>query len=56
MENSNLSFLIWYQAAAFMSFLKKGLSAKELKRQLYLKRYNTIWSLMHVLDWLWEYR
>jgi transposase-like protein len=47
MENSKLSFLIWYQAAAFMSFSKKGISAKELQRQLNHKRYDTIWSLMH---------
>ena len=47
MENSNLSFRTWYLAMAFMSFSKKGISAKEMQRQLNHKRYNTIWSLMH---------
>lgn len=30
-----------------MSFSKKGISAKELQRQLDYKRYDTIWALMH---------
>jgi len=47
MENSNLNFRIWYLTMAFMSFSKKGLSAKEMQRQLGYKRYDTIWSLMH---------
>jgi transposase-like protein len=47
MENSNLPFRTWYLAMAFMSFTKKGLSAKEMQRQLNHNRYNTIWSLMH---------
>lgn len=32
---------------AFMSFIKKGISATELQRQLDHSRYQTIWSLMH---------
>ena len=47
MENSNLSFLIWYQAMAFMTYSKKGISAAELQKQLGHKRYGTIWNLMH---------
>ena len=47
MENSNLPFRKWYLAMAFMSFTKKGLSAKELQRQLDHSRYATVWSMMH---------
>jgi len=47
MENSNLPFRKWYLAMAFMSFSKKGISAKELQKQLEHKRYATVWSMMH---------
>jgi len=47
LENSNLPFRKWYLAMAFMSFSKKGLSAKELQRQLNHARYRTVWSMMH---------
>lgn len=47
MHGSNLNFRIWYLAMAFMSFSKKGISAKELQRQLGHKCYDTIWLLMH---------
>jgi hypothetical protein len=46
-ENSNLPLRSWYLAMAFMSFSKKGISARELQRQLNHKRYGTIWSMMH---------
>jgi len=46
-ENSNLPLRKWYMAMAFMSFSKKGLSAKELQRQLEHSQYRTIWSMMH---------
>lgn len=46
-ENSNLPFRKWYLAMAFMSYSKKGLSAKELQRQLGHNRYNTVWKMMH---------
>jgi hypothetical protein len=46
-ENSNLPLRSWYLAMAFMSFSKKGISAKELQRQLNHNRYGTIWSMMH---------
>jgi hypothetical protein len=47
MENSKLSLHKWYIAMAFMSFTKKGISAKELQRQLKQKRYEPVWVLMH---------
>lgn len=47
MHGSNLPIRKWYLAMAFMSATKKGVSAKELQRQLQHKRYDTIWSLMH---------
>lgn len=49
MENSNLSFLIWYRAMFLMSTTKKGFSAKEIQRQLGLKRYEPVWSMVHKL-------
>jgi len=47
MQGSNLPLRKWYLAMAFMTATKKGVSAKELQRQLQHKRYDTIWSLMH---------
>jgi len=47
MEGSKLPVRTWYLAMLFMTFSKKGVSAKELQRQLRHRRYNTIWSLMH---------
>ena len=49
MENSNLSFLVWYRAIFLMSATKKGFSAKEMQRQLGLKRYEPVWAMMHKL-------
>ena len=49
MENSNLSFLVWYKAMFLMSATKKGFSAKEMQRQLGLKRYEPVWAMMHKL-------
>ena len=46
-ENSNLPLRKWYLAMAFMSFSKKGLSAKELQKQLGHARYRTVWSMMY---------
>jgi len=46
-ENSNLPLRKWYMAMAFMSFSKKGVSAKELQKQLEHARYRTVWSMMH---------
>jgi|SRR5680860_103062 len=49
MQNSNLSFLIWYKAMFLMSATKKGFSAKEMQRQLGLKRYEPVWAMVHKL-------
>ena len=49
MENSNLSFLTWYKAIFLMSATKKGFSAKEMQRQLGLKRYEPVWAMMNKL-------
>lgn len=49
MENSNLSFLIWYKTMFLMSVTKKGFSAKEIQKQLGLKRYEPVWTMVHKL-------
>ncbi len=49
MENSNLPFLVWYRAMFLMSATKKGFSAKEIQRQLGLKRYEPVWAMIHKL-------
>ena len=45
MQSSNLSFLVWYRAMFLMSTTKKGFSAKEMQRQLGLKRYEPVWAI-----------
>ena len=47
MEHSKMSFTKWYSVMAFMTFSKKGISAREMQRQLGLKWYLSIWRLMH---------
>lgn len=49
MENSNLSFLIWYKTMFLLSATKKGFSSKELQKQLGLKRYEPVWAMVHKL-------
>lgn len=49
MENSNLSFLIWYKVMSLMSATKKGFSAKETQKQLGLKRYEPVRVIMFKL-------
>ena len=49
MEHSNLSFLVWYRTMFLMSTTKKGFSAKEIQRQLGLKRYEPVWFMIHKL-------
>lgn len=49
MQASKLSFRKWYLAMAFMTFSKKGISAKEMQRQLAHKFYEPIWLMMHKL-------
>jgi len=47
MQHSNLSYLVWYKAMFLMSTTKKGFSAKEMQRQLGLKRYEPVWAMVH---------
>ena len=47
MENSNLSFLVWYKTIFLLSATKKGFSSKEIQKQLGLKRYEPVWSMVH---------
>lgn len=47
MAGSQVNFLTWYQAMAFMTFSKKTISAAELQRQLNHPKYDTVWRLMH---------
>ena len=49
MQNSNLSFLIWYKTMFLMSMAKKGFSSKEIQKQLGLKRYEPVWAMVHKL-------
>ena len=49
MQSSKLSFLVWYRAMFLMSATKKGFSAKEIQRQLGLKRYEPVWTMVHKL-------
>ena len=47
MESSNLSFLVWYKTIFLLSATKKGFSSKEIQKQLGLKRYESVWSMVH---------
>jgi hypothetical protein len=49
MESSKLPFLVWYKTIFLMSTTKKGFSSKEIQRQLGLKRYEPVWSMVHKL-------
>lgn len=49
MQNSNLPFLIWYKTMFLLSATKKGFSAKEIQKQLGLKRYEPVWTMVHKL-------
>jgi hypothetical protein len=49
MQSSNLSFLIWYKTMFLLSATKKGFSSKEIQKQLGLKRYEPVWSMVHKL-------
>ncbi len=46
MHAAKLPFQKWYLCMAIMIATKKGISAKEMQRQLGHKRYRTIWTLM----------
>lgn len=47
MQGSNLSFLVWYRCMFLMGATKKGFSAREIQRQLSLKRYEPVWAMVH---------
>ena len=47
MQGSNLPFLVWYKTMFLKSVTKKGFSAKEIQRQLGLKRYEPVWTMVH---------
>jgi hypothetical protein len=47
MQYAKLPVRTWYLAMAFMSFSKKGISARELQRQLSHNRYESVWTMMH---------
>lgn len=49
MQGSNLSFLVWYKTMFLITTTKKGFSSKEIQRQLGLKRYEPVWSMIHKL-------
>ncbi len=49
MQSSNLPFLVWYKTMFLLSATKKGFSSKEIQRQLGLKRYEPVWSMVHKL-------
>jgi transposase-like protein len=49
MESSKLSYLYWYMAMYWMINTKKGISAKEMQRQLGHQRYEPIWFMMQKL-------
>ena len=49
MQNSNLSFLVWYKTMFLLSMTKKGFSSKEIQKQLGLKRYEPVWAMVHKL-------
>jgi len=49
MQDSNLSFLIWYKTMFLLTATKKGFSSKEIQKQLGLKRYEPVWAMVHKL-------
>ena len=49
MQSSNLPFLVWYKTMFLLSTTKKGLSSKEIQKQLGLKRYEPVWAMVHKL-------
>ncbi len=49
MQNSNLSFLVWYKTMFMMTATKKGFSSKEIQKQLGLKRYEPVWAMVNKL-------
>jgi hypothetical protein len=46
MEKSKLPIRVWYLAVHLMTSVKKDFSAKEMQRQLGMKRYEPVWYMM----------
>ena len=46
-HNTHLPLIVWFQAIALMLNAKKGLSAKQLQRDLGIGGYKTAWYLNH---------
>ena len=53
MQNSNLSFLIWYKTMFLMTATKKGFSSKEIQKQRGLKRYEPVWAMVISYEKQW---
>jgi len=49
MQGSNLSFMTWYKTMFLMTATKKGFSSKEIQKQLGMKRYEPVWTMVHKL-------
>jgi hypothetical protein len=49
MQSSNFYFLIWYKTMFLLKATKKGFSSIEIQKQLILKRYEPVWSIVHKL-------
>lgn len=47
LENSKLGFRVWYMCMYFMTFMVKPTPAREMCRQLGIRRYQTVWAMMH---------
>ncbi|TNE82069.1 MAG: IS1595 family transposase [Bacteroidetes bacterium] len=56
MDSSNLPVRDWFYAMYLMTTYKKGLSSKELQRQLGYKRNEPAWLMMHKIRNLMEVR
>jgi len=48
-ENSKLPIRKWYLAMTLVTMTKKGISAKEIQRQLNISNYETAWRMMHTI-------
>lgn len=47
-QSSNIFFLIWHNTMILLTVAKQGFS-KEIQRQLALKRYIPVWTMIHKL-------
>lgn len=49
MHASKLHIKVWFQAMLYLSQAKRGVSAKEMQRHLGIRRYRTVFELLHKL-------